>query len=111
MMVKYIYTELNDFMAFTPLGDALNNKLSGKGPLKKQVEAAQAVEIAKKVFEELFPTIASHANPLFLKNRTLTVSCSSSAMAQEIRLNQSTIVDKINEKLGKQEVDRIRYLA
>jgi predicted nucleic acid-binding Zn ribbon protein len=54
---------------------------------------------------------AKHAKPLFLKNRTLTITCSTSSIAQEIRLNQQTLVDKINDKLGKKEVDRIRYLA
>ena len=99
-------------MPFTPLGDALNKKVSSHSPLKKQVEASQAVDAAVTIFQELFPAdLARHANPLFLKNRTLSVSCTSSVMAQEIRLRQAEIVEKINEKLGKPEVDRIRYLA
>lgn len=99
-------------MPFTPLGDTLHQKMNQHIPLKKQVEAAEIVEIAEKVFMDLFGAeLARHAKPLFLKNRTLTVSCSNSAIAQEIRLNQAAIVGKINEKLGKNEVDRIRYLA
>ena len=99
-------------MSFTPLGKTLNDKMSSKTPLKKQVEAAQFVEIAEDIIKNMFDKdIAHHAKPLFLKNRTLTISCSSSVMAQEIRLNQAEIVKKINEKLGKKEVDRIRYLA
>ncbi|MFZ2189704.1 MAG: DciA family protein [Candidatus Magasanikiibacteriota bacterium] len=54
--------------------------------------------------------IAEKINPLFLKNRTLTVSCSNSEIAQQVRENQEEIVKKINLKLGKKEVDRIRYL-
>ncbi len=99
-------------MAFTPLGDALHQKIDKNKPLKKQLEATEVVEIAEAVFNEMFDSeMAKHAKPLFLKNRTLTVSCSSSTMAQEIRLNQASIVDSINKKLGKKEVDRIRYLA
>ncbi len=99
-------------MPFTPLGDALKGKLAAQTPLKKQVAAAQAVEVAEAVFADLFEVaLAKHARPLFLKNRTLTVSCSSSVIAQEIRLRQQEIVTAINEKLGKSEVDRIRYLA
>ena len=55
--------------------------------------------------------ISQAAKPLFLKNRTLTVSCSNSEIAQKIRENQTEIVEKINHVLGKNEVDRIRYLA
>lgn len=55
-------------------------------------------EVAKKIL------------PQFLKNRTLTVSCLSAELAEIIRSRQQEIVDKINDKLGKKEVDRIRYL-
>lgn len=97
-------------MSFIPLGDTLQKKT--KGILQKQVEASQAVVYAEEVFAELFSEdLAKHAKPLFLKNRTLTVTCSSSALAQEIRLNQAKIVESINKKLGSDEVDRIRYLA
>lgn len=99
-------------MPFTPIGDALQNSTAKKGPSKKQEETAEAVDIAIQVFEEMFDKdLAVHAKPLFLKNRTLTVTCSSSDMADQIRENQTEIVEKINEKLGKNEVDRIRYLA
>ncbi|MFH1286469.1 MAG: DUF721 domain-containing protein [Candidatus Magasanikbacteria bacterium] len=99
-------------MPFAPIGDTLKEHVNKKGPLKKQVEASLAVDAAQEVIESMFDAeLAIHAKPLFLKNRTLTVTCSSSAMAQEIRLKQSEIVEKINEKIGKNEVDRIRYLA
>ncbi|MFA7244821.1 MAG: DUF721 domain-containing protein [Candidatus Magasanikbacteria bacterium] len=99
-------------MPFSSLGDTLNSRFAQKGPLKKQLEDSQVVEEAKVVLSEMFgEELANTAIPLFLKNRTLTISCSSSAMAQEIRLNQVQIVDKLNEKLGRNEVDRIRYLA
>ena len=99
-------------MALTPLGDSLHKKLSSQAPLKKQMEAAMVVEIAQAVFNDLFGTEkGSHAKPLYLKNRTLTVTCASSAVAQEIRLRQAEIVEKINLKMGANEVDRIRYLA
>lgn len=99
-------------MTFTPIGETLGDTMKKQSTLKKQVDASQAVEIAVSVFQEMFPgDLAKHANPLFLKNRTLTVSCTSSAMAQEIRMRQSEIVDKINGELGSNDVDRIRYLA
>lgn len=99
-------------MAFTPLGDTLQSKLSGNNTLKRQVETSGVVETSKEVIMEILGTdIGAHVRPLFLKNRTLTVSCSSSSVAQEIRLRQQEIVAKINEKVGKNEVDRVRYLA
>lgn len=97
--------------SFTPIGQTLDSSRD-KSALQKQGEAGLVIEAAEKVFAELFGEEKSlHAKPLFLKNRTLTVTCSSSAMAQEIRLNQAKIVEAINNAMGKNEVDRIRYLA
>ena len=99
-------------MSFSSLGDTLNSRFTQKGPLKKQLDDSQVVEESKVVLLEMFgEELVKTAIPLFLKNRTLTISCSSSAMAQEIRLNQTQIVEKLNEKLGRNEVDRIRYLT
>jgi len=99
-------------MSFTPLGDTLHEKMDSDKNLKKQVESSAVVELTEEVLTEMFGSdLAAHAKPLFLKNRTITISCTSSAMAQEIRLNQQEIVKNINKKLGSEEVDRIRYLA
>ncbi|HBU06502.1 MAG TPA: hypothetical protein DEB09_00285 [Candidatus Magasanikbacteria bacterium] len=75
---------------------------------KKTANDTKVIEFAKEICEKIFATDA--VNPLFLKNRTLTVSCNNSEIAQQVRENQEEIVKKINLKLGKNEVDRIRYL-
>lgn len=99
-------------MPLTPVGDTLHRSLTKKGPLKTQIVAGRVLEYATEALNDLFgPELARHAKPLFLKNRTLTITCASSTIAQEIRLNQTKIVEKINAKLGQVEVDRIRYLA
>lgn len=98
-------------MTFTPLGDALKDKMDKNSPMARQLESADAIEAGETVLHQMFGDLANQAKPLFLKNRTLTVSCASSAIAQEIRVNQVKIVENINLKLGKNEVDRIRYLA
>lgn len=99
-------------MGFTTFANALNSHSGKDSSTKKQVETGQLVEFAQDVLEEIFgEKNAQMAKPLFLKNRTLTITCLNSLIAQEIRLHQQEIVDKINNKLGKKEVDRIRYLT
>lgn len=98
-------------MQFTPIGEALFKRLSTKSPLKRQVEASQILDYASDVLSEVFgKEQAYHVKPLFLKNRTLTITCTNSVMAQEIRLHQAEIIEKVNQKIGKKEVDSIRYL-
>lgn len=99
-------------MSFTPIGESLGQKIEKNTTLKAQVELSAILEVAEAVLTALFGVdLAKHAKPLFLKNRTITISCTSSAMAQEIRLNQAEIVSNINVKTGSDVVDRIRYLA
>lgn len=70
------------------------------------------LEYTKEVLSELFGRErAGEARPMFLKNRTLTIVCSTGDIARDIRLKQVEILEKINEKLGKKEVDSLRYLA
>ena len=69
------------------------------------------IKIAEETISEIFTSeIAEKMNPLFLKNRTLTISCSNQDIAVQVRENQTKIIKKINVKLGTKEVDRIRYL-
>jgi hypothetical protein len=97
-------------MTFTPIGSSLHKGAKNSG-LKKQLDADRVVENANIAMVDIFgEDYEKHVKPLYLKNRTLTVSCNSSTAAQEVRLNQVKIVDSINNMLGTIEVDRIRYL-
>jgi len=99
------------YMSFTPLGDELKNVFKLNTNLQKQVETSSIIDTAGEVMKEFFGTDSiERTKPLFLKNRTLTVSCVSSVMAQELRLNQKELIEEINKRIGKSEVDRIRYL-
>ena len=77
----------------------------------KPLKDEEFIITVKEVLAEIFDiNIAEKMNPLFLKNRTLTISCSNQEIAGHVRENQGKIVKKINVKLGTKEVDRIRYL-
>ncbi|MCF6276537.1 MAG: DUF721 domain-containing protein [Candidatus Magasanikbacteria bacterium] len=98
-------------MSFTPLGQELKNKFNQNTTLQKQIETSSIIEIAEEIMKEFFgKDSVTLTRPLFLKNRTLTVSCASSVMAQELRLRQKELVEEINKKVGKNEIDAIRYL-
>jgi hypothetical protein len=91
-------------MTFSPI----NNSEQDNNKPKKDEEF---IKIAQGCIEEIFEAaVAEKMNPLFLKNRTLTISCSNQEIAEKVRENQNKIIKKINVKLGTKEVDRIRYL-
>lgn len=94
------------------MGNGLVRGTEKSQHVKKNDVDNQLIQFVNLVMEELFGAEgAKLCKPLFLKNRTVTVTCMNSTIAQEIRLHQQEMVDKINLKLGKKEVDRIRYLT
>ncbi len=95
-------------MSFTPLGDTLHEK----NDKKTESDEDPILLVGQEVLIGLFgDELGTAAKPLFVKNRTMTISCANSEIAKEIRENQQDIVAKINEKIGSKEIDRIRYLA
>lgn len=99
-------------MTLSSLSDSLKQRMQDASPLMRGVVAASAIDIATEVITAILPVgLAEHVKPLYVKNRTLTVTCASSIAASEIRLRQAEIVATINERLGVSEVDRLRYLV
>jgi hypothetical protein len=98
-------------MPFSSMGDALKQRMQLKGPLKAQVEAAQVVQKAEEALQGIFGEETKHIKVLFVKNRTLTITCRSSLIAQEIRLSQAKIIEKVNTFFPEPLIDRIRYLS
>lgn len=99
-------------MSFIPLSNALRVRRRPESIGKGDAETLGILEYTMEVLGEVFSRErAGEARPMFLKNRTLTISCATTEIAQDIRLKQAEILEKINEKLGKKEIDSIRYLA
>jgi hypothetical protein len=101
-----------DFMISNQSSNTIKSNYSSGSLSDKDIINTEALEATQLILEEMFKTDhLGYAKPLYLKNRTLTISCSNMKIAQEISLNQAKLVDQINVRLGKNEVDRIRYLA
>ena len=93
-----------------PIKNLISHSVQRAG-IGKQIQASHVVETSETVLREVFGKDSEkEVRPLYFKNRTLTVSCISSAFAQEIKLHEGTIVGHINDVLGSPVVERIRYL-
>lgn len=80
--------------------------------VEPSIDAARVVVAAEEVLATIFePAIAVRMKPLYLKNRTLTVSCDSSTVAQELKLREPDILAALTKKLGNTLVDRLRYFS
>jgi predicted nucleic acid-binding Zn ribbon protein len=86
-------------------------KAINKAGIARQVEAALVVEKAQAIVDEFLPKKESKlAKVLYLKNQLLTVACLSSTVAQEIKLNEPQIINRLNQQFNKEIVKRLRFL-
>lgn len=93
-----------------PLKKLVNQSVNSE--TAKSVQAAEVVDAASGVIKDIFDEeMLVHMKPLYLKNRTLTISCSGSTVAQELKLHETEMLKKLEEQLGQKLIDRIRYFA
>lgn len=94
------------------LGEILKKQMRQQAPGWKHVEASLVVEKTNDVLAELFGMESRRfAQAVYFKDRAITITCLSSVMAQEIKLNEKKIIPAINHKLGGQTVKKVRYIA
>ncbi len=78
--------------------------------ISASVAAALIVESAQKVFDDFFGLEPQLVRVLYLKNRTLTVSVSAAPVAQEVKKNESKLLEQISTATQDSTIERIRYL-
>ena len=98
-------------MSMKSLGEILKKQMR-QNPAGHRVTASLIVEAANKILEETFGVASKRfAQAVYFKDRAISITCLSSVMAQEIKLNEKKIILALNNKLGSQIVEKIRYLA
>ncbi|MFA5127588.1 MAG: DUF721 domain-containing protein [Patescibacteria group bacterium] len=84
---------------------------SGKkneSPTMRGAAAAMVVEDANTVLVDFFgPDCRTYLEAVYIKNGTLGIHASGSGAALEIKMRESEIIAKINEKFGGQAVNKI----
>lgn len=97
-------------MAMKSLGDILKKQMK-QTPVWKQLSATMVVEKANEVIKEIFGEASiKFAQAIYFKEKTIAITCLSSVMAQEIKLNEKKIISSINSKLEAVAIEKVRYL-
>ncbi len=98
-------------MSMRSLGDILKKQMPQTN-IWKQVSATLVVEKANETIKELFGAGSfKFAQAVYYKDKTIAITCLSSVMAQEIKLNEKKIISNTNSKLGATAVEKVRYLV
>ena len=95
-------------MSFTPIKRILPGAMGRTGE-KENIEATIVLQEFLRIVNMLFgKNVSSRIKPLSVKHGTLTYSCMSSVVAQEIRLREREIIGMLEKKFGKQ-VQTLRF--
>ena len=85
-------------------------KSFGKSAVGRQIELARALNEFNKLIGEIWGTeMLERAKGAYIKDNILTVACLSSAAAQEIKLREKEILEKINKDFGEEALVAIRF--
>jgi len=93
---------------FKKISSILSSKFGKKDYLSKQIKIVQVFDMYRDGTKGLIPG-APEPNPISLKNKTLTVSVQSSSHASELRMQESEIVETINQHFGEEVIKRVAY--
>jgi len=99
-------------MSFTTIGNLLNSRI-GTGVFSEKVTAALVCEeFDKLLLGEWGEKIRVNAKALYLKDKVLTVACLSPVAAQEIKIKEVELLERINLRFPGQEktIERLRML-
>ena len=87
----------------------LDRSLKQSG-LKHRVDIALVLEKAGEVLLEVVgEKVAKNVQPVFVRNKTMNLACLNSSVAQEIKLYESQIIEKINKNFDRELVERLSF--
>ena len=89
----------------TPLGDIVSGLLTD-GTLPFNPDDVDIWNVWDEVVGEFF---SGNTRPSGVRNRRLRVSVSDSIFLQELKFKENEIREKLNEKLGRNAVDKIEF--
>jgi predicted nucleic acid-binding Zn ribbon protein len=85
---------------------------SALGELEQRLAPATLLADVQRVWPGVAgPAIAREAQPTAERDGVVTVTCSASVWAQELDLMGPMLVERLNEALGEQAVQRLRCVA
>lgn len=96
---------------FQDLSSLLDKNIKRKG-LRYQVEAAMALEHFSAIVDQLWSgKMKDRVRPLYVRDHVLTIAVLSPVLGQELRTREGEIIDYINQKIGAEAIDRLRYIS
>jgi predicted nucleic acid-binding Zn ribbon protein len=97
---------LNNEIMIEKINKLVSASLQRAG-VSKQVQAAIIADLMSEILREKFKTSTREMKVRHFKNETITISCTASVWAEEIRLAEPELLIEINARLNTAVVKKI----
>ncbi|TAN58140.1 DUF721 domain-containing protein [Patescibacteria group bacterium] len=95
---------------FVKISDLLNKNIKKSGA-SEQVSAIDVLNEFNRIIEDRYAKdLKDRVKPLYIKNKTLTVSCDNQTTASELKLRERKIIQELNKGKKEPPVQTIRFL-
>ncbi|MDR2475276.1 MAG: DUF721 domain-containing protein [Bacteroidales bacterium] len=86
------------------IGELLNDFFDSNNPLREQI---QIMRVQRAWGELLGPSIMQYTSTIYVRNRVLYVSLTSSVLRNELILSRERLIQSLNKHVGAQVIDNI----
>ncbi|NCP16923.1 hypothetical protein COU24_00645 [Candidatus Kuenenbacteria bacterium CG10_big_fil_rev_8_21_14_0_10_39_14] len=98
-------------MPFTEINKIISERYS-KQDLGKKVTASLVCEEFNKLIVSIWgKKIENNAQAMYLKDKILTIAALSPVVAQELKIREGELINRLADKFGQGVVDRLRLLT
>ena len=95
---------------FVKISDLLNKNIKKSG-VSEQVSAIDILNEFNRIIEARYAkSLKDRVKPLYIKNKTLTVSCDNQTTASELKLCERKIIQELNKGREEPIIQTIRFL-
>ena len=95
---------------FVKISDLLNKNIKKSGA-SEQVSAIDVLNEFNRIIEARYAkSLKDRVKPLYIKNKTLTVSCDNQTTASELKLCERKIIQELNKGREEPIIQTIRFL-
>ena len=93
-------------MTFEPIKNVFNRVLADK-KMKSKFDAAEICSVSEKLFAAELPKLSEKFRVKFIKNKILHIAVTSSVVSSELRLAETNVLTKLQERYLK--IKQVRY--
>ncbi len=91
---------------------SLLQKSIKRAGIKRQVDAYYILRAFDKLAGNILDeNLKDSVKAISVRNKTLSVACLSSIVAQELKFKEKEIIECINDKFGVETINKIKYIV